>query len=165
MSEFPSSRFFTMRNKHVEDEMQKVKNNTSPNTCDHSARFLTNIRVCVMMNPLPASSTSYWPLAAISSPSGSSIKTSLTCLRPPIMSSPRREAVASKPRRRSRQRDTRTAELGAGGGGGGNRSVFNILWGWIDGLLQHASHIRLEVRTSLHIFLDHRRILLLAAGR
>lgn len=164
VSEFLSSRFFTMRNKHVEDEMLKVKNNTLPNTCDLSARFLTNIRVCVMMDPLPASSTSYWPLAAISSPSGSSMKTSLTCSRPPIMSSPRREAVTSKPRRQSRQRDTRTAELG-GGRGGGNRSVFNILWGWIDGLLQHASHIRVEVRTSLHMFLDHRRILLLAAGR
>lgn len=34
-----------MRNKHVEDEMQKVKN-TLPNTCNLSARFLTNIRVC-----------------------------------------------------------------------------------------------------------------------
>lgn len=45
-SEFPSSRFFTMRNKHVEDEMLKVKNNTLPNTCNLSARFLTNIRVC-----------------------------------------------------------------------------------------------------------------------
>lgn len=91
VSEFPSSRFFTMRNKHVEDEMLKVKNNTLSNTCDLSARFLTNIRVCVRMDPLPASSTSYWPLAAISSPSGSSMKTSLTCSRPPIMSSPRRE--------------------------------------------------------------------------
>lgn len=89
--EFPSSRFFTMQNKHVEHEMLKVKNNTLPNTCDLSARFLMNIRVCVIMTPLPASSTSYWPLAAISSPSGSSIKTSLTCLRPPIMSSARGE--------------------------------------------------------------------------
>lgn len=38
-----------MRNKHVEDEMQKVENNTLPNTCDLSARFLMNIRVCVRM--------------------------------------------------------------------------------------------------------------------
>lgn len=38
-----------MRNKHVEDEMLKVKNNTLPNRCDLSARFLTNIRVCVRM--------------------------------------------------------------------------------------------------------------------
>lgn len=35
-----------MRSKDVEDEMLKVKNNTLPNTCDLSARFLTNIRVC-----------------------------------------------------------------------------------------------------------------------
>lgn len=35
-----------MRNKHVKDEMQKVKNNTLPNTCDLSARFLMNIQVC-----------------------------------------------------------------------------------------------------------------------
>lgn len=35
-----------MRNKHVEDEMLKVKNNTLPNICNLSARFLTNIRVC-----------------------------------------------------------------------------------------------------------------------
>lgn len=46
VSEFPSSRFFTVRNKHVENEMLKVKNNTLPNTCDLSARFLMNIRVC-----------------------------------------------------------------------------------------------------------------------